>query len=462
MEIKGIPGKEQPLFKPYPHYIKVVKNTDNDYYRIVTNTHVIENVSDRELEYIAMPICGKSAAVQLFCEDKALRDRISIVLDKSTDLHIFLKHRHPVIKNIWANYLHMYANLDKFFSIRSIKGIAKEKPLLFIAAGPSLTSNLEIIRKLIAEDRIIAVVGGSAIRVLSQAGIYPQFSLAFDPTDREYTKVFSFISDEYFSRSTFIVTPGLATDCFRLVQHGLVACTTSLPKLTKWFEPEEDLVNEGRVGVSTMIPSLAKYMGAKTLYTIGVDMVKLDGKRYTDAEGEVSETADRERLKLLKKDDSKGFEEIIIEGITTTRAWEREATDIINQTNTLKIKLVNCSDISLFTKFKVKSGKLSSFFKGKRIKLDVHLKKKKQTFEEIVTKLSQIMSELLEMGSVEEGWKINKPMAIYTNFIQSYDMVQQFREVRTGDYNDSLLREVIRDETINLGNALKQAGLIKE
>lgn len=80
-----------------------------------------------------------------------------------------------------------------YWGSECIESIFKDKPLLVVAAGPSLNKNMHLIREML--DKAIIVAAGSAIKILDTHGITPHFRIAFDPFSAE-KKVVENLTDE--------------------------------------------------------------------------------------------------------------------------------------------------------------------------------------------------------------------------------------------------------------------------
>jgi len=66
-----------------------------------------------------------------------------------------------------------------FNKSESIAHVFKDKPLLVVAAGPSLSKNMHLIEAI--KQKAVVVAVGSAIKILDSNGIVPHFRMAFDP-----------------------------------------------------------------------------------------------------------------------------------------------------------------------------------------------------------------------------------------------------------------------------------------
>lgn len=462
---------ELPYFTTFPHYIKVerekeIKEPKNlferikyminpksaivikDTYRVKTNTHLIENVRRDDLNYICLPYCGMGLSYELYCDEPDFYDEINTKLEKNTDLHIFMKEHHPVMANLPSNYVHMYQNLDKYYSLKSLEGIAKGKDILFIGAGHSLEGHFEEIRDIIKRNKAIVIAGGSAIRILNSHNIVPHFSLAFDPNKPEWAKVFADLKPSYMERSVFIVTPGLNAECFKKIKHGVVGTTSSLVSMMSWLEPGEIELSEGRIGVSTMCPMIADFMECKRLFYAGVDLqYGVDGKRYVDLDEHSSHVEDQETLQ---------------DGTNTRTLWLRECRNIIEITREMKFIFMCIGDNSLLVKARVERGfwkQLTSKSGSKKLKIKYVVKTER--LQSVVNKLEKLRTDaiFLMSDSTRIRSKDSNKLDLYRHLLISYDNIQQMREIRTSEYNYPLMKTLIKNckEWIELGfKELKQ------
>jgi hypothetical protein len=427
------------VFKPFPHYIKVTKNADGTL-NVKTNTHLIENVPPDNLAYLAYPYAGVGATLELDCADEELKQAIYLELEKNTDLYPYLDDEHPVLINAYSNWVYAFSNFDRFKSIRSLCKSAKGRDILFLGAGPSLHANADLIKQLVNENKVICIAGGSAIRQCSKLGIFPHLALAFDPRFTEQTVVFDYLSDEFIERVPFVTNQGLYHNCFKRLKTAYMTCSSSLPDLCQWLEPEEWILPEGRIGVSTMVPFLADLMCANRLIYIGVDLrYTEDGKRYADID-------DNQRAA-----DSQDFE-----GVDTRLAWIREAVNVEQNQQHIDTKLFNASDISLFNKVNLPYLPLTELLKNETHKFEVNTVDKQASAAELIEKLNILLSQFEGLAAKNQSYKNDPELRDTDAFkwvVATYDMLQQFREVRTGDYNHCLLKHFIKNNI----NWLKQA-----
>ena len=428
------------VFKPFPHYIHVTKNA-NGRLQVKTNTHLIEDVPIDNLSYLAYPYAGCGCTVELKCDDEELRQAVYLELEKNTDLYPYLDDEHPVLTNAYSNWVHAFHNKDIFKSIRSLCKSAKGRDILFLGAGPSLAANADLVKQLIVENRVICIAGGSAIRQCAKLGIFPHLALAFDPRVHEQHVVFQYLSDEFMEKVSFVTNQGLYNPCFKRIKKAYMTCSSSLPDLCNWLEPEEWILPEGRIGVSTIVPFLADLMDAKRLVYIGVDLQYADGgKRYHDMED------------LQRAADSQDFE-----GIDTRLAWIREAVNIEGNQQHIDTKLFNASETSLFQKVGLPFLPLTELLNNPAQEFTVTPVEKQTPTQDLLQKMELLLVQFEAMAAKPQSYKTDLELRDTEAFmwvVSTYDMLQQFREVRTGDYNHVLLKHFIKNNVRWLKEAL--------
>ncbi|KDR94762.1 Uncharacterized conserved protein [Peptoclostridium litorale DSM 5388] len=92
-----------------------------------------------------------------------------------------------LVINSLVNMDYGYVNADK------IKELLKGKPLIVVAAGPSLNKNIHLLKDI--KDKAIIIAAGTAMKILDSKGIKPHFRMAFDGHQNEL-KVFEGIDTE--------------------------------------------------------------------------------------------------------------------------------------------------------------------------------------------------------------------------------------------------------------------------
>lgn len=412
-----------PEFGTYPHFIQVTQQ-ENGLLHVKTNTHNCKDIRESELQYITMPYCGVTTSLEIQVEDEELRAKVINAFNHATDLHIFLHDEHPVLRNHFKNL-----SLNPY-SISSIRGKCRDRPILFLGAGPSLKDNLAFVKEAIWSNSHVVIAGGSANRVLSEAKIYPHLAFAFDPHPTEWDFVFSRLSTEYIKKVPLVSTTGLDHKCARAYSgvggRVFMAPSQSFPTLMKYLYPEEHFIPEGRVGVSTMLPYLAVYMGCKDVRYLGVDLCYAEGgKLYSD-----DKSLDVKQSWKAEQD-----------GLKTKLLWQREAEDIVKNCKELKVVISTYSDVTLLKSYGVAAVPVWAAEPRKRVKLRG---KKWATDQASRKRLGDVLVQATDFYNVKSASDehIDKESEFFKHYLKNYYLVQEFREIRTGDMNMPLLRAV--------------------
>lgn len=430
-----------------PEYIPImpilkVERKENGLLMCSTNTFAVDNVHEDELKYVAYPYAGKSQQIQIHCEDPDLKLKVCRAFDEATDLHVYFHHELPALSNVFYNLATLALDTEgKIKSAESLKGFATGKPILFLGAGPSLTDNLDLVKEIIDNDKAIVIAGGSANRVLCHHAIFPHFGLVFDSKESEYDVVFSKLTESYLNNVPFITTTGLESSCFKLLQRAYLAHSAATPDLNGLFDLSLPTIAEGRSGVSTMILHVAQYMRCSKLYMLGVDLCYQDGNKYVD---------------MPDAQDSKKdvFE---LGEFTTNIMWNREADYVAENVKDMCYEFINLSDKSLL-KTRLGIGKFEEKPSSIGDVVDVGISLP-------VEKLSNILDNTLEhikaFNREIQDNNFEYPFKDAPNaraIFYSYHVLQQLREIRTGDYNKYLMLAAINEQRAAVVRTLLRLG----
>lgn len=145
-------------------------------------------------------------------------------------------------------------------------------PAIVAAAGPSLTSSLEHIRK--AADRALIVAVDTSYRILRRHGIEPHFCVCVDPQA---------VNARYFEgdtpcRTVMIADPTVHPSVFHLFR-GRKAVTGMAFPMMKWIEDAAGAKGELAYGgsVSTNAYDFARRLGASPVLLAGQDLAFTGG-----------------------------------------------------------------------------------------------------------------------------------------------------------------------------------------
>lgn len=188
-------------------------------------------------------------------------------------------YRDRLLKNIFMNFKRM----PGAFFAHDLKDAFKGKYAIVCGAGPSLQDCIEDLKKVKGKALILA--GGSAIPALSSQGVIPDFGIAVDPNEGEYTRL---------KASTAYEMPLL----FGARLHPDVLNTTSadigylqtissdpievelMEALGLPFEPLGEAFGEEAMSVTTTAIAFAQHLGCDRIILAGVDLAFTGNERY--------------------------------------------------------------------------------------------------------------------------------------------------------------------------------------
>jgi hypothetical protein len=410
-----------------------ITTQDNGLFHADCGTYEVKDVKPTELEYIYMPYAGDHAiTIDVTGDNKEVVNEVMNHLQDNTKLFPLLNAHHPILDNLFKNIVNSFT--CGALEINDLKNIlTANEPVLFVGAGPSLLKHMDFIRDVISTKSALVIAGGSANRILDNNGIRPHFALAFDPHESEFEAIGS-LSMDYIIQVPLICTYGLHSKVFNLPWKNRYVCPSgSFKELSASLEPHLDVINEGCSGVSTMAINLISYLGSTNVTLIGVDVRYSDDNRlYADSEP-LEHTEGIDHLSINDK------------MIPTKKIWINEAHYILNQAKSLGLKLT-VNEESMLYDMGVSSYReddimeitiVEPIFKcsdGKRI-LSLDCAKVIESLEEILRGL-----DLVEKGVIDPKLYDTE---VYSTLLRSWDLMQQFREVRGCGYNHSLIELLV-------------------
>jgi hypothetical protein len=200
---------------------------------------------------------------------RALAAKINI---KSLYRATQIKTTHMFLRNSLINAPLAYRHIP----VDGFRGIQKNKPVLIVAAGPSLNKQLPILFKFQHVFTILAV--DTVWPILKKHGITPDVLFALDSRSKT-----SWPKDGIDDQTCFAVDVGCAP---RLVwsnkkNHFFSTTSHSVMSLLGRLGSFADIVPTGG-SVATSAFGLARHMGANPIVLIGQDLALTDGKDHAD------------------------------------------------------------------------------------------------------------------------------------------------------------------------------------
>jgi hypothetical protein len=189
---------------------------------------------------------------------------------------------------LFVNFLRNAPHLANSFYVNSLQGVFSNIPALICGAGPSLQSDLEIIRTL--ENRVLIFAGGSAISALSSAGIQPHFCIAVDPNEEEVVRM----KNSFAFEVPFLYSTRLHPDVFCTLNGPYGYLRFQFSDVCELWMKEELQLSDALIGekladesltVTALAASVADWFGCNLILLAGLDMAYTGGKRYASAVG---------------------------------------------------------------------------------------------------------------------------------------------------------------------------------
>lgn len=169
----------------------------------------------------------------------------------------------------------------------------KDIPAVICGAGPSLEKQLPYLRELVKGERALVFAAGTAMNILTQAGIIPHFGGAIDPHDTQESRQLT----QWGFQVPFFYRNRYCYKALRLV-HGprLYITGGQGANPASWFEERLGLKNDEAIvtGMSTtnFCTEIAGAMGCNPIIFVGVDLAYTGKERY--AHGVEAHAADNQ------------------------------------------------------------------------------------------------------------------------------------------------------------------------
>lgn len=230
----------------------------------------------------------------------------------------FERHGEIARENSILNSKTPYNTIEKFYENYNIK----DKAVVIAAAGPSLSLNIEKLKKI--REKVVIFAVGSALRALMQAGIKPDMITIIDPQEIVYNQIQGYENLDI-------------PLCFLSTASNLTVTKYEGPKFIFYNSKteNENIIIETGKSVATAALSIAVNGGASSVIFLGQDLAYLNNKSHCDdyAHGDYVSSI------LTKK--VEGVDGSII---NTTAGWlyfKKWIEDKIAQNP--QIKFINCS-----------------------------------------------------------------------------------------------------------------------
>ena len=420
--------------KRLPWQLHVVADPDTKgKLKIVTNTFVLSDLTEDDLNMSVSPFIGVTGQVEVHVHDSVgpedYRKHIWLKLSDLFNLQrratAFLTPSHPALKMYWYNISSRRLKYD----VRGLIDAAKGLPVLFCGAGPSLEKQLPQIKYIVENNLAFVVTGGTGMKLLCDSGIKPHLALALDPFPQEAER-FSGLSAEWQAHVPLLASASLYYECYRGWKGRLIAAEgLSCAELGSFIEGEGLLhISEGTVGVLTWLVNLMPTLGSDTLMLSGVDLCFGDqGETYAKNLDLTCSLYSAVRSDCGRKTKSNWLQEARYIG----DAAAQHGFKVYNFSKGLAIpnsERASIYDETLFTRVAVPKIRFQKWTKAK--------------YKFIQTQLDLFENELQQLRSSLHEEDLSSFPA-YKLFLKQYMDVQEYQYWRSGIFNYSLLREIL-------------------
>lgn len=174
-------------------------------------------------------------------------------------------------------------------SVTTISEYFKDKPVIIVSAGPSLTKHIGLIEK--AKDCAIVIAVGSSIKILNEHGITPHFRVAIDGRKGESTLFQQLKNDNipliYGSTLYFDIVSNYSGPKFRMLLKSDL--------LGKYIDEKsggKDYCVRTAASVADTAVDLVCKLGCKKVIFIGQDMCFQNGELYAEAKSHSVQISD--------------------------------------------------------------------------------------------------------------------------------------------------------------------------
>jgi len=204
-----------------------------------------------------------------------LKQTTEILSKMATSLHVNLNTCIQFLNKLMINELRAIPKIAKYNSIEILRDIYKDKPVICVAAAPSLSRQLELLKSV--KDNAIIVAAIAALKPLLNAGIKPDICTCLDMDD-VIEKYFIdidlkgiYIAIEMSSYYGCIENhPEANYIISQSSRHGKKYLNNILQAL-KIATPDQSMI-QGAMTVAMMSIQLANLVGAKEIFLIGMDL----------------------------------------------------------------------------------------------------------------------------------------------------------------------------------------------
>ncbi|GIN64068.1 hypothetical protein J27TS8_40610 [Robertmurraya siralis] len=289
--VKEFPNKNYYLYEPDMEIFKILLEV-KDIKEIVQNIkhHLFvpgnEIDKDRILDNISQSIDEEVLFIIHPSYEKIFKEEYQNFTFKFKQL--LKKYKFNIIVNStfqkrWT--LNSINNFKFTMKARSILSVSKNnplkgKPVIIVAAGPSLYDELILLKKIKSEGTAYLFAVGSANKVLIKNGIEPDAVCTYDPQGHNY-KVFEEMIERNIEYIPMIYGTTVGYETLELYKGPKLFMVTSQDILTPYFYDHKEFhIVEDAPSIAVITLQLLHYLGVSHIILVGQNLSYRDGEFY--------------------------------------------------------------------------------------------------------------------------------------------------------------------------------------
>lgn len=179
--------------------------------------------------------------------------------------------------NWYINYLKNLSNVDKDESIEKLHNCT-DKPIVIASGGPSLTKQLDIIKKY--RDKILLIAAGSTINSLLAENIRPDVVVSIDGHINNYAH---FKDNRFDEKTLFIYSMYSYPKIREQFEKGYFfvdSASSNLVQHLKKYSQENPIMLNGGGSVAHYALSVGSYISSGPICLIGQDLAYTNGQSH--------------------------------------------------------------------------------------------------------------------------------------------------------------------------------------
>ncbi len=193
---------------------------------------------------------------------------LEILQNRRNEKNRLNKNTFKKFGKLWTrNFFKNVSRIDRLINISEFENSFNDYPSLIIAAGPSLTERLSLIKKY--KDKFIIIAADTAVSACIREGITPDFILLMDAQYWNYLH----LAEADITNSVLVTELAVYPAVFRLKTLASVLASSACP-LAQYAENAVGGVGKIASGgsVATACWDFARFLGSKEIIAVGLDL----------------------------------------------------------------------------------------------------------------------------------------------------------------------------------------------